>query len=77
MYAKDIESVVRPLIGDKIYDEIHARTGLVGGKGHEYFDELKNFKTLEVNGTITAEQIKERDLLIDKSVKYYANFYGF
>lgn len=77
MYAKDKEAIIRPIIGDKVYDEIHARTGLEGGKGHDYYVNIFNIKQKIAAGTATDADLVEMGKQIKESIEYYSNFYGF
>jgi hypothetical protein len=73
LYAKEAIKDKMKLLTPKQYEEIKSKTGLPGGKGHEYYEQIRKHR-----GEVpTAELEQKIDGLIKQSKQYYSNFYGF
>lgn len=73
LYAKEAKKDNTKFLSDKQYAEIKAKTGLEGGLGHVYYEQIRSTKDRELK----PEEQKKVEGLIQKSKQYYSNFYGF
>lgn len=73
IYAKVDKADALNVMSEKKYNEIAKKTGLPGGMGHKYYDQIRVIDPQ----TATPEQLALRADLVKKSEKYYAAFYGF
>ncbi len=64
IYAKETPEVARSIIGEELWDRIRRETGLEGGLGHKYYEQIRLAET--------SEQL--RDDLLKKSIEYYSHF---
>lgn len=68
IYAKETPNVARKIIGVERWSEIQKETGLEGGLGHKYYEEMR---------ILDKNKPKEKELwlkLNDKSINYYKSF---
>lgn len=68
IYAKEPESVARKILGDKVWESIKKETGLEGGLGHKYYEEIRVLDLLD------PKQKEKRIKLEDKMREYYKKF---
>lgn len=66
IYAKETETNARRILGDKIWEQISKETGMPGGLGHKYYEEIR------ILDKITDKNKKEELTKLSKS--YYAHF---
>lgn len=68
IYAKEPESVARKILGDKVWESISKETGLEGGLGHKYYEEIRVLDMLD-------PKQKEMRIQLEKKMReYYKNF---
>jgi len=72
IYAKSSKKAALDIMTEDEYNRIAQRVGLPGGRGHEFYDQIREL----VPGQINKAQQVERDRLISESEAYYSNFYG-
>lgn len=58
IYAKESEGVARQQLGNDVYDEIAARTGVPGGKGHDLYEQWRMLDPESAAAKDLAEQSK-------------------
>lgn len=68
IYGKEIEANARKILGDDTWERIHKETGLEGGLGHRYYEQIR---VLDVN--IPAQRAKRVELE-KKMREYYSHF---
>lgn len=66
IFAKEKEADARRILGDKVYDDIARKTGMKGGLGHEYYEQIRL-----LNKETDAIKIAK---LAKKSEEYYSHF---
>lgn len=69
IYAKETEQVARKLLGDAVWEDIAAGTGMPGGVGHNMYEEMRML-----------DKHKHKAKLADlskQSQEYYAHFHSF
>ena len=68
IYAKEPESVARKILGDKVWESISKETGLEGGLGHKYYEEIRVLDMLD-------PKQKEMRIQLEKKMReYYKKF---
>lgn len=65
IYAKEIESVAKAVIGERLWNEINRQTGINGGEGHVFYEK---WRVIADKSSKKAIEIKK------KSIAYYKNF---
>ena len=66
IYAKETETNARRILGDKIWEQIAKETGMPGGLGHKYYEEIR---------ILDEEKDKAKIAELTKlSKSYYAHF---
>ena len=65
IYAKEIESVAKAVIGERLWNEINRKTGINGGEGHVFYEK---WRVIADKSSKKAIEIKK------KSIAYYKNF---
>ena len=65
IYAKEIESVAKAVIGERLWNEINRQTGINGGEGHVF---CEKWRVIADKSSKKAIEIKK------KSIAYYKNF---
>lgn len=65
IYAKEIESVAKAVIGERLWNEINRKTGINGGEGHVFYEK---WMVIADKSSKKAIEIKK------KSIAYYKNF---
>lgn len=73
IYAKVPKAEALHVMSEEMYNDIAKKTGVEGGLGHVYYEELRTINP----ATATPAQLKRMNELVDLSKKYYAKFYGF
>lgn len=66
IYAKDTEENARKILGDKVWEQIANETGVQGGLGHKYYEEIR-----------ILDEVKDRVKIAELtklSKSYYAHF---
>lgn len=66
IYAKETETNARRILGDKVWEQISKETGIPGGLGHKYYEEIR------ILDKITDKNKIEELTKLSKS--YYAHF---
>lgn len=66
IYAKETETNARRILGDKVWEQISKETGLQGGLGHKYYEEIRILD--EVKDRAKIEELTKLSRL------YYAHF---
>ena len=64
IYAKEVPSIAKSVIGEDVWNKIFKRTGLEGGLGHKYYEE---FRLLDATSDKAVE-------IANKSREYYSHF---
>lgn len=64
IYAKEVPSIARSVIGEDVWNKIFKSTGLEGGIGHKYYEE---FRLLDATSDKAVE-------IANKSREYYSHF---
>ena len=64
IYAKEIPDVAKSIIGEDVWNQIRKETGLEGGLGHKFYEQIRSADTSD----------KLKDELIRKSMEYYSHF---
>ena len=65
IYAKEIESVAKAVIGERLWNEINRKTGINGGEGHVFYEKWR---------VIADKSSKKAIEIKNKSIAYYKNF---
>lgn len=65
IYAKEIGSVAKAVIGERLWNEINRQTGINGGEGHVFYEK---WRVIADKSSKKAIEIKK------KSIAYYKNF---
>lgn len=65
IYAKEIESVAKAVIGERLWNEINRQTGINGGEGYVFYEK---WRVIADKSSKKAIEIKK------KSIAYYKNF---
>lgn len=75
IYAKEEPAIAKMVIGEDKWNEINKKTGLSGGLGHKYYEEIRDIT--ETPHIPTGDPIKDAKLqdLMQKSRSYYEKFY--
>ena len=66
IYAKETEANARRILGDKVWEQIAKETGMQGGLGHKYYEEIR-----------ILDEVKDRAKIAELtklSKSYYAHF---
>ena len=66
IYAKETEANARKILGDKVWEQIAKETGMQGGLGHKYYEEIR-----------ILDEVKDRAKIAELtklSKSYYAHF---
>ena len=64
IYAKEKPVDAKRILGEKLWNEIYAQTGIEGGLGHKYYEQWR-----------VLDKASEKAIEIaKKSVDYYSNF---
>lgn len=66
IYAKETEENARKMLGDKVWEQIAKETGMQGGLGHKYYEEIR-----------ILDEVKDRAKIAELtklSKSYYAHF---
>lgn len=66
IYAKETEANARMILGDKVWEQIAKETGMQGGLGHKYYEEIR-----------ILDEVKDRAKIAELtklSKSYYAHF---
>lgn len=66
IYAKETEANARKILGDKVWEQIAKETGMQGGLGHKYYEEIR-----------ILDEVKDRAKIVELtklSKSYYAHF---
>lgn len=66
IFAKEKEADARRILGDKVWGDIARKTGMKGGLGHEYYEQIRL-----LNKETDAIKIAK---LAKKSEEYYSHF---
>ena len=66
IYAKETEANARMILGDKVWEQIARETGLQGGLGHKYYEEIRILDEVKDRAKIAE--------LMKLSKSYYAHF---
>lgn len=66
IYAKETEANARKILGDKVWEQIAKETGMQGGLGHKYYEDIRILDEVK-DGAKIAE-------LTELSKLYYAHF---
>jgi RHS repeat-associated protein len=66
VYAKEPESIARQQLGDDVYDQIAAKTGIPGGQGHALYEQ---YRVLDPDSP-------EAQTIADQSKSYYNSIRG-
>lgn len=66
IFAKEKEVDARRILGDKVWEDIAKQTGMKGGLGHEYYEQIRLLDKVK-----DAKKIEE---LSKKSREYYSHF---
>ena len=66
IYAKKTEANARSILGDKVWEQIARETGLQGGLGHKYYEEIRILDEVKDRAKIAE--------LMKLSKSYYAHF---
>lgn len=66
IFAKEKEADARRILGDKVWEDIAKKTGMKGGLGHEYYEQIRLLDNVK-----DAEKIAA---LTKKSKEYYSHF---
>lgn len=65
IYAKEIESVAKAVIGERLWNEINRKTGINGGEGQVFYEKWR---------VIADKSSKKAIEIKNKSIAYYKNF---
>ena len=71
IYAKETPPNAIRILGQKRYDDIRKETGIEGGLGHKYYEEIRVLKAKANNTPDVLERITE---LEKQSFNYYSKF---
>lgn len=72
IYAKEPKAIALNYMDEGAYNSIAEKTGLPGGLGHHYYEEIR-----QINPVTASEiDLTRRLTLIEESKKYYSNFLG-
>lgn len=66
IYAKETEANARMILGDKVWEQIAKETGMQGGLGHKYYEEIRILDEVKDRAKISE--------LTKLSKSYYAHF---
>ena len=66
IYAKETETNARKILGDKVCDQIAKETGMQGGLGHKYYEDIRILDEVKDIAKIAE--------LTKLSKSYYAHF---
>lgn len=77
IYAKVPEKEALYIMSKTKYDEIAKATGLPGGLGHKYYEEIRVLTDKINKGKNSVDDVRELMKQIQGSKDYYKNFYGF
>lgn len=77
LYAKEAKKDNTKFLTDQQYADIKAKTGLEGGLGHVYYEQIRSLSRGAGTEHMTPEVEKKVNGLIQQSNKYYSHFYGF
>lgn len=77
IYAKVPEKEALHIMTKTQYDEIAKATGLPGGQGHDYYEQIRVLVAKINKGTNTADDVKKCLQAIKDSRTYYSKFYGY
>lgn len=66
IFAKEKEADARRILGDKVWEDIAKKTGMKGGLGHEYYEQIRLLDNVK-----DAEKIAK---LAKKMEEYYSHF---
>lgn len=66
IFAKETEETARAILGDKVWEQIHRLSGMPGGLGHRYYEQLRKLDLVK-----DRKKIEE---LAAKSEEYYSHF---
>ena len=66
IYAKETEVNARKILSDKVWEQIAKETGMQGGLGHKYYEEIRILD--EVKDRVKIEELTKL------SQSYYAHF---
>lgn len=75
IYAKETPENAKFVIGEQKWNEINKKTGLPGGLGHKYYEEIRDIT--ETPNISTGDPVKDAKVqeLLAKSRAYYSKFY--
>lgn len=74
IYAKEKKEDAIRVIGQKKYDEIAKKTGLPGGKGHEYYEKIRKLTPRVFKGEASNWEERYLARLKQYSIDYYSKF---
>lgn len=77
IYAKVSKKEALNLMSEEQYNIIFKTTGIVGGKGHDYYEKIRVLAAKKELGNITKNELVELENTIKDSIEYYSNFYDF
>lgn len=73
IYAKVFKEEALLVIGEQEYDDIAKKTGLPGGLGHVYYEQIRAINI----DTASKQELEKLEKLKKQSEEYYSHFYGF
>lgn len=74
IYGKSLKKDALTVLSQKEYDDIAEKTGLPGGLGHVYYEEIRELGPKIKKGTATAADLAKYNKAIADSEEYYSHF---